>query len=238
MNRWRFRWPGWIVTLAAVAVIGVCLTAGNWQTRRAEYKESLAAQLDQRAAAPVATLGAAPVDPQDAAFRRVRARGVYVPEKGILLDNRVLNGRVGYEVLMPLRIEGGGTHVLVNRGWTAAPPTRAELPDVSTPSGVQEIEGVAMLPPERVFELGDGTPAGAVWQHFLMERYERWSGLTLQPVIVQQTGDAGDGLAREWVRPDTGVQKHRGYAMQWYIFAILTLVLYVSLNLRRRTPDA
>jgi cytochrome oxidase assembly protein ShyY1 len=34
------------------------------------------------------------------------------------------------------------------------------------------------------------------------------------------------------------VQKHRGYAMQWYIFAILTLVLYVSLNLRRRSPDA
>ncbi len=238
MNRWRFRWPGWIVTLAAVAVIAVCVSAGNWQTRRAEYKEALAAQLDQRAAAPVAALDAATIDAQDTAFRRVRARGAYVPEKGILLDNRVLNGRVGYEVLMPLRIEGSDMHVLVNRGWAAAPPTRAELPKVPTPSGVQEVEGVAVLPPERVFELGDGDPAGAVWQHFLMERYERWSGLKLQPVIVQQTSDAADGLAREWARPDTGVQKHRGYALQWYLFAILTLILYVSLNLRRRAPDA
>jgi surfeit locus 1 family protein len=178
------------------------------------------------------------VDAPDMAFRRLRVRGAYVPEKGILLDNRVLNGRVGYEVLMPVRIEGGDMHVLVNRGWAAAPPTRAELPSVATPAGVQEIEGVAVLPPERVFELGDGAPAGVVWQHFLMERYERWSGLKLQPVIVQQTGDAADGLSREWARPDTGVQKHRGYAMQWYIFAILTLVLYVSLNLRRRSPDA
>jgi surfeit locus 1 family protein len=238
MSRWRFRWPGWIVTLAAVAVVAVCVTAGNWQTRRAEYKETLAAQLDQRGAAPVAALGAGKVDAQDMAFRRVAARGVYVAEKGILLDNRVLNGRVGYEVLMPLRIEGGDMHVLVNRGWIAAPPTRAELPKVTPPPGLQVVEGVAVLPPERVFELGDGAPAGAVWQHLLMERYERWSGLMLQPIIVQQTGDAADGLAREWARPDTGVQKHRGYAMQWYIFAILTLILYVSLNLRRRAPDA
>ncbi len=238
MKRWRFRWPGWVVTLAAVAVIAVCVTAGNWQTRRAAYKESLAAQLDQRGAAPVLPLGATKVDAQDVAFRRVAVRGVYVPEKGILLDNRVLNGRVGYEVLTPLRIDGGNLHVLVNRGWVAAPPTRAELPKVATPPGVQTVEGVAVLPPERVFELGDGAPAGAVWQHLLLERYERWSGLTLQPILVQQTGDAADGLAREWARPDTGVQKHRGYAMQWYIFATLTLILYVSLNLRRRAPDA
>jgi surfeit locus 1 family protein len=238
MNRRRFRWPGWIVTIAAIAVMAVCVTAGNWQTRRAEYKEALAAQLDERAAAPVATLGAAKVDAQDTAFRRLRARGEYVPDKGILLDNRVLNGRVGYEVLMPLRIDGGDMHVLVNRGWAAAPPTRADLPQAATPAGPQEVEGVAVLPPERVFELGDGVPTGAVWQHLLMERYERWSGLKLQPVVLQQTNDAADGLARDWARPDTGVQKHRGYAMQWYLFATLTLILYVSLNFRRRAPDA
>jgi surfeit locus 1 family protein len=233
MSGWRFRWPGLAVTAAAVAVIAVCVAAGNWQTRRAEYKEGLAMQLDRRAAAPVAALGAAPVDGDEWAYRRVRVRGTFVPEKGVLLDNRVLRGRVGYEVLTPVRIEGGDRHVVVNRGWIAAPPTRAELPKVATPAGVQEIEGVAVLPPERVFELGEGAPAGPVWQHFLMERYAQWSGLALQPVVVQQTGDAADGLVRDWPRPDTGVQKHRGYALQWYLFAILTAILYVSLNLRR-----
>lgn len=233
MSAWRFRWPGPVVTTAALAVIAVCVAAGNWQTRRAEYKEGLAAQLDSRAAAPPAALGASPVDADEWAWRRVRVRGSYVPGKAVLLDNRVLRGRVGYEVLMPLRIEGGDRHVVVNRGWVAAPPTRAELPAVATPAGVQEIEGVAVLPPARVFELGDGVPAGAVWQHFLLDRYVQWSGLQVQPVVVQQTGDAGDGLVREWVRPDTGVQKHRGYAMQWYLFAGLTVVLYVSLNIRR-----
>jgi surfeit locus 1 family protein len=238
MSGWRFRWPGPAVTVAALAVLAVCVTAGNWQTRRAEYKETLAAQLDRRAAAAPAQIGSAPLEAEDWAFRRVRVRGEFVPAKGLLLDNRVLRGRVGYEVLTPLRVEGSDVHVLVNRGWVAAPPTRAELPAVLTPAGMQDVEGVAVLPPSRVFELGDGAATGSVWQHFLMERYAQWSGLALQPVLVQQTGAAADGLAREWSRPDTGVQKHRGYAMQWYLFAILVIVLYVSLNLRRRPGDA
>ncbi len=238
MSGWRFRWPGFLVTGAALAVIAVCIAAGNWQTRRAEYKQALADRLDARAAAPVAELGAVPVNGDAWQFRRVRVRGEYVPDKGLLLDNRILNGRVGYEVLTPLRLEGAAMHVLVDRGWVQAPPTRDRLPDVPTPRGVQEVEGVVVLPPERVFELGEGNPAGPVWQHFLMDRYARWSGLALQPVLVRQTNDAPDGLVREWTRPDTGVQKHRGYALQWYLFAILTVVLYVSLNFRRRRSDA
>jgi surfeit locus 1 family protein len=233
MSGWRFRWPGAVVTAAAIAVVALCVAAGTWQTRRAQFKEALAAELDRRAAAPAATLGAAAVVGDDWRYRRVRVRGSYVPEKGVLLDNRTLRGRVGYEVLMPLRIDGGNRHVVINRGWIAALPTRAALPQIHTPPGVQEVEGVAVLPPARVFELGDGVPAGPVWQHFLMDRYAQWSGLELQPVVVQQAGDPADGLVREWQRPDTGVQKHRGYALQWYLFAIVTIVLYVSLNFRR-----
>jgi surfeit locus 1 family protein len=237
MNAWRFRWPGWVVTGAALAVIAVCVSAGNWQTRRAEYKQALADRLDERVTAPVAEIGVAPVEADAWQFRRVRVRGEYVPEKALLLDNRVLNGRVGYQVLTPLRLAGGAMHVVVDRGWVAAPPTRDRLPQVQTPSGVQEVEGVAVLPPDKVFELGEGSPTGTVWQHFLMERYARWSGFALQPVVVRQTSDAPDGLVREWTRPDTGVQKHRGYALQWYLFATLTIVLYVSLNFRRRRSD-
>lgn len=238
MSGWRFRWPGMVVTTVAVAVIAVCIAAGLWQTRRAEYKEALAAQLDERSTAPEADLRGEPILGEDWAFRRVRLRGEYVTDKGLLLDNRVSRGRVGYQVLTPLRLEGTDRHVLVDRGWVAAPPTRAELPSVPTPPGVQEITGVAVLPPARVFELGEGVPEGRVWQHFLMARYEQWSGLAMHPVLVQQTNDAADGLTRQWTRPDTGVQKHRGYAMQWYLFATLTVILYVSLNFRRRAPDA
>jgi surfeit locus 1 family protein len=236
MNGWRFR-PGVTVSVAAAAFVALCIAAGTWQTRRAEYKERLAAQLDERGGAPIVDLGPGLVAAEDLAFRRVRVRGEYLADKGLLLDNRIHNGVVGYEVLTPLRLQGGDAYVLVNRGWTKAPPTRSELPKVTTPSGPQQVEGVATLPPERVFELG--SPAtGPVWQHFLMERYASWSGLSLQPIVLQQTNDANDGLIREWARPDSGVAKHRGYALQWYTFALLTAILYVSLNLKRRPVGA
>jgi cytochrome oxidase assembly protein ShyY1 len=55
----------------------------------------------------------------------------------------------------------------------------------------------------------------------------------LQPIVVQQTSDADDGLARDWPRPDAGVDKHRIYALQWYSFAALAAVLYVFLSFKR-----
>ena len=60
-----------------------------------------------------------------------------------------------------------------------------------------------------------------------------WSGLELQPVVIQQKNDAGDGLVRDWHRRDIGADRHRGYALQWFSLALLTVVLYVVLNFER-----
>ncbi len=51
---------------------------------------------------------------------------------------------------------------------------------------------------------------------------------------MQQTNDAGDGLVRAWPRPDLGVDKHKAYALQWYVLAALTVILYVVLNIERK----
>eukprot|EP01032_Pedospumella_encystans_P022491 gene22491-25485_t len=45
------------------------------------------------------------------------------------------------------------------------------------------------------------------------------SGLRMQPFIIEQTAPAGagdSGLSHDWPAPATGVDKHRGYAFQWY----------------------
>lgn len=240
MSRWRFR-PGWLPSVAAVAFMALAITAGNWQMRRAVEKESRAATVAARATEPPATIGAALVDGTAFVWRNVQAQGEYMPDKAILLDNRVLHGRVGYEVLTPLRIAGADarlsdTYVMVNRGWVASGATRAALPEVTTPAGAQRVEGLATLPPLRVFELGEG-PTGRVWQHFLLDRYRAWSGLKLQPIVIQQTNDAADGLIRDWAPAEAGSVKHRSYALQWYSFAVLTLILYVVLNLKRNASS-
>jgi cytochrome oxidase assembly protein ShyY1 len=57
--------------------------------------------------------------------------------------------------------------------------------------------------------------------------------LKLQPFVIEQASDAQDGFVRQWERPDAGVDRHRSYALQWYSFAFLTVVLYVVLNFKR-----
>jgi surfeit locus 1 family protein len=235
--RWQFR-PGLVVTLATIAFCALTVALGLWQTRRAAEKESLQATLDLRAAEPPLTLPPVPTSSDALAMRRISARGEYAERFGILLDNKVHRGRVGYQVVTPLRIAGGNVHVLVNRGWVAAGRTRDDVPQVPVPRGTQAVEGIATVPAGRVYELAADTPRNAVWQHLVLDRYRAWSGLELAPFVLQQTNGGGDGLVREWDRPDAGADRHRSYALQWFSLAILAVVLYVVLNAKRRPRSA
>jgi surfeit locus 1 family protein len=229
---WRFR-PGAAVTAATVAFCALTVALGLWQRQRAAEKDALQARFERLGAAAPRVLPARLVAADDYALRRVVARGVYADRFTILLDNRVHRGRPGYHVLSPLRIAGGDVHVLVDRGWVAAGRTRSDLPRVATPAGEQTVEGTATLPSGRVYELAPDTAAGPVWQNLVLDRYREWSKLELQPVVIQQTGAAADGLVREWDRPDAGADRHRAYALQWFALAALALLLYVVLNLER-----
>jgi surfeit locus 1 family protein len=147
----------------------------------------------------------------------------------------VMRGAAGYHVLTLLRLEGGGVHVFVNRGWIAA-GERSKLPGVPTPEGLQTIEGTAVVPGSRFLELAPESSAGPLRQNLVLAREEKRLGLVLQPFVIEQTGGARDGLVREWQRPDTGIERHRSYALQWYLFAALAAILYVALGFKRVGP--
>ncbi|MGH8712986.1 MAG: SURF1 family protein, partial [Casimicrobiaceae bacterium] len=65
----------------------------------------------------------------------------------------------------------------------------------------------------------------------------RSTGLPLLPFIIEQTGETGDGLRRDWPAPDFGVEQHRSYMVQWYSLAALGVVLWLTLNWRERRDD-
>src|SRR5262249_31614831 len=153
----------------------------------------------------------------------------------ILIDNKVHAGRAGYDVVTPLKLDGGAV-VLVDRGWTPGGPTRALLPEAPPPAGPVEVEGRVNFAPARYLELRADPSPGRVWQNLDPERYARATGMAVLPVIVEQTRAPvpPDALAREWPAPDFGVDTHRVYMLQWYAFALLAAVLWVVLDLRRR----
>jgi surfeit locus 1 family protein len=228
-DRRRFR-PSLVVTIATIAFCALTVSLGVWQTHRAQHKEAMQARVDRLAAEPPMIVPAVIVKSDSVAQRHVAARGEYAHRYTILLDNKVHRGRVGYQVVSPLRIGASDIHVLVNRGWIAAGRTRADLPQAPALAGERMIEGIAVIPSAQVFELQAETSQGPVWQNLVLDRYRAWSGLQLQPFVIQQTSETDDGLIRDWARPDTGADRNRAYAVQWFSLAVLAFVLYVALK--------
>lgn len=215
-------------TLAAFAMMAVTMALGVWQVGRAHEKEALASRHDALAKAPPIDLGAEILSlPPALEFHPVNARGVWLPEQAVFLDNKVYQGRAGFHVIMPLRLEGGDSHVMVNRGWLPAGGDRSQPPRPRTASGLVDIQGFLRSSPERFKELSATYREGRIWENVTVERYAAWSRLKLQPTIVYQTDAAEDGLIREWNRPDVGSERNFGYALQWFGLSALTAFFWL-----------
>ncbi len=235
LARYRFQ-PRLVTTLAAVAGIAAALALANWQLNRAHEKEARAERLEALARdAPVA-LGAGEVKAADVEWRRVVARGRFEPRHAVFVDNRIHRGVAGYHVVMPLEVgKAGGAdrYVLVNRGWIAGSPERGRAPSVTTPGGMVEITGTAVVPTKRFLELSSDVTEGNVWQNLTVERYRAAVPLAVQPVVIQQESALDDGLVREWDPTNLGVDKHYGYAFQWLALGATLLVFYLATHVRR-----
>ena len=228
LRGYSFRPRGWALGAAALACVAF-VSLGQWQARRADEKRAIGAALDQSArSAPVELTPDAPVS----IHQRVVARGPFVAERTVLLDNKLRRGRPGYEVVTPLRLGSSDSHVLVNRGWLAAAPTREVVPQIRTPAGEQRVEGIVLERLPQALQAG-AAPSGRVRQNLVVADFAAETGLRLQPVVIEQHSPLDDGLLREWPRPDLGIDKHESYSLQWYSLAALAIVLVIVLSFRR-----
>src|SRR5579871_369546 len=243
-----------LVTVATVAFVALTVGLGNWQLRRADEKRSRIALVAARQQGPAVDVNAVNVPglqppdsatpaggsktPPDLAWRKVRARGVYLAPSEILIDNRMHDHVPGYHVLAPLEVAGTGRIVLVNRGWMPARPDYRAVSPPALPAGEVTVEGIAAPVERSVFHFRTppaAAPAGQpIWASFDVDDYRRATGLAVLPLVVEQTSDAGDGLIRDWPPPRDDVPMHQAYAVQWFSFAAIAAALYVGLNLKRR----
>ncbi len=223
----------------------VTASLGRWQLSRAAEKETLQAVLDARGGLPPvdgkALLGAsadANGDMQALVHRAVLLEGQWLPAHTIYLDNRQMQGRPGFFVVTPLQLLGAGGVVLVQRGW--APRNfqdRALLPLVHTPDGVVRLQGRVALAPSRLYEFQRGDSAqgsSRIRQNLDLAAFRTETGLALANLTVLQIGTAGEGLQRDWPVVGAGVDKHYGYAFQWFGLSGLIAILYVWFQIVRR----
>lgn len=224
-----------VVGIAAIAAVAVTVSLGRWQLDRAAQKEALAQSIQTQGRKLALTASEIlQANPRDALVHRtVRLEGRWLPERTVYLDNRQMQGRVGFFVLTPLQLADSPAVVLVQRGWAPRNfENRAALPVVQIPSEPVVVEGRMAPPPSKLYEPGPSA-SGAIRQNLDLAQFQQETGLPLlQDLSVVQTGAASEGLLREWPEINVGVDKHYGYAAQWFALAALIVALYAWFQLR------
>lgn len=224
----------WLVSLAAGLGVVTTLALGQWQLGRAADKQALQAAIERQAQLP--PLPQTELSPavrlDDVVHRRASLQGHWMRGATVYLDNRQMGGRPGFFVLTPLRLNHSDAVVLVQRGWVVRNfLDRSQLPQVTTPEGEVRVQVRMAAPPSRLYEF-EGTPAGAIRQNIDLAAYAAEIGA---PLLTQLSalelapapGAPDDGLLRNWPAFNAGIDKHHGYAFQWFGLSGLIALLYV-----------
>lgn len=218
----------WVVTLATAAMVALTFSLGRWQLNRAEYKQRLAEQMQQRMREP-ALHNHDLLKAEDLALdlhRSVRLQGRWLAERTVYLDNRPMQGRPGFWVYTPLQLEGSPRVMLVQRGWIPRDfADRTRLAPVDTPAGPVGVSGRLALSPGKLYAF-EGEDRGRIRQNLALADFRLETGLDLLGAMAIQTDPASEGLQRQWDAPDLGLDKHRGYAFQWFGLCALLVGLY------------
>lgn len=234
----------WLVLIAALALCAVTARLGFWQLDRAAQKVALQQALDQQRQLPALAQKDLALQADQAnqqVHRAVVLQGRWLPEHTVYLENRQMNGRVGFFAVTPLLLDDGSA-VVVQRGWFARDLLdRLRIVAPPVPPGLQRIQGRMALTPSRLFEF-ESTGSGPIRQNLDVVRFSQETGLNLRPLTVVQEdtpGDATDGLQRAWPQPARGVEKHHGYAFQWFALSTLSAGLWLWFQvIKPRRPVA
>lgn len=218
----------YLAVLITVAAFLLLSKLAWWQWQRAEEKSLQLQQIarwQQQDGLPVVQLKTMNLPALDGAPLRGQVRWLmpYI----WLLDNQIVNGRVGYDVVVP--VQSQDNMFLLNLGWIEGRANRADLPQVAIPE-VIELQGILRIAP-RPFLLGQNIESSSSYpqriQALLPEQLSEASGLQLlDAVFYQQHSDYVSHYQPVILPPE----KHRAYALQWALLAVA--VVFVALAVR------
>jgi len=228
---WRF----WLITLITLVGVVATFSLGRWQLSRASDKQALQAGIEGRQQlAPLGDAELLATPAADRLHRRVQLRGRWLAEHTVFLDNRQINGQPGFYVLTPLQLQDDGAWLLVQRGWVPRNfVDRNALPRVDTPGGEVALQGRIAPAPSKLYAF-QGAEQGVIRQNLDLDAFRAETRLPLLDQTVVQTGPPSEGLLRQWPEPASGVEKHYGYAFQWFGLSGLMAILYVWFQIVRR----
>ena len=238
----EFQWQlNWKILVFVAVFLPVTTLLGFWQLDRAEGKrEILSAQEQQQNLVALTNTDWQ----QDKAnhLRRVDLAVNMDSDRYLLLANRTINSQVGYEVISLAQVINDQPKpqlILVNRGWVPASLNRDELPEVSDSFGRWQIQGYYYCP-EANSMISQSTDFDGIWPAIIYSLDESamqqiFADPEQRPLACEIRLDQLSPLAllAQWQIVNQSVEKHIGYAVQWFLmaFALIILALFSNSNL-------
>lgn len=227
----------WKLTLFTILLLPLLIYLGLWQLEREQEKRETQINYDLRALqAPLALHQINWQATEDIAWRRVTATGHYDSSRQFLLDNRINQSRVGYELITPFQTDSG--LLLVNRGWIAQGADRQTLPEVRVSEEQVAIQGTIYVPTGDIMVLGEEEPAGQspwprVIQSLDIEQMSAILGEATLPYTVRLEPGAPGLEQINWQPVTLSPETHRAYAVQWFFMAVVLVILFLLFSFRR-----
>jgi len=233
LSNYQFRFS-LLGTILAIIGLTIFMVLGTWQVFRAMEKQQLQAEMDTKLEQPILKLDKNIADIKSKKYLKVIAQGQFDSQNEILIDNMVQDGKAGYHVLTPFALHADKSVIMVNRGWVPVGRDRRVLPELSAPSETITLQGT-ISPPRSKPPLLLGKPdiKSKVWLYFDAVQFKNKSGKDILPVIILLDKNNQYGYTREWPKYEVKIGMHIGYAIQWYVFALIVLVTYIALNIKK-----
>jgi surfeit locus 1 family protein len=230
--------PGLIPIIVTTLTLCGLLYLGCWQLERAEYKENLENMIAERIKMAPTDLGLIPEDPDQQQYLPVALNGTYDSSRHLLLDNRVFERNVGYNVYTPLKL-GQGRAILVDRGWLPLGKSRQALPAIKTENRDYYLEGILLDPPTTNV-LGSAIKENynqwpAVVQSINLKEIEQQIGYKLESKVLVLFEHIQSGFHRQKtpIILNMSSDRHIGYAVTWFLCALVLTILFIAATTKK-----
>ncbi|MDO6461420.1 SURF1 family protein [Granulosicoccaceae sp. 1_MG-2023] len=217
------RGAGPLAWLLLIALVGLLCALGVWQLSRAADSQ---AELAGGASAILTNPSAQRLQDALATHRwqAVAFDALWLGSEAVWLDNRTHEGRAGYELLLPARLQDG-RFIVVNLGWVAGSTDRRELPRLTLPVAPLRLQGLVGTPRETFTLSADSVDAAARVQRIDTAQLARIWDLPLSPRVFWQASALTPDLVPRVPTVYLSPARHMGYAVQWFALALVLALL-------------
>lgn len=231
----KFRFtPSWKMLLLTLIFCSLFVYLGFWQIHRADEKANMiSAQKKLQDLAPTLWV---PQQKLPAQYERIQLAGVYLPQV-FLLDNQHHQHQFGYDVLSPLQLADGSV-VLIDRGWIHGDITRRIFPMINIPQDLIQLQGTTYFPSKNQWVLGpvfeEKENKTVILERFEEQLVSQLLQKAVYPFIIRLDKQDTHGFVREWETVSMPPQRHLAYALQWFAMALVILIIFLALNLKKK----